>query len=149
MGCHTWFSRPLTKDELLFLKDDAKKNLNQQNLTKKEYELLIEAINKYDLQVICDYGKLGEAYTYPIDGWIYLDLGKRSYISEEIYMKTFNITEFFHDNFRVNNYPNWIIHNTRQLRRKMKKKWYSLSKEEIEDIHRFFKLYPGGIITFG
>lgn len=165
MGCHTWFSRPATIIEVLTLMKSAREELEKRwkeeekyrigddiveypdyegayCLSKEEYEFLKQQIKNKNLYVINDYGDLGK--TRLIDYMIYIDLSQPNDKLER-----YKIPELFYDNFRVEGYPDWKIYSTRQLRRKMGKKWYNLTKEQIEDIHRFFKLYPGGVITFG
>ena len=163
MGCHTWFGRPLTQEEYESLKPLAIKNLDhwfyEENeklskeypemdvyMTKDEYEFLKSQIQNDDIRVIADYGQDND-YLYVINGWIYVDLSDiSSYPPETI---RYPAIKYFHDNFRVKNYPNWIIYNKRYLKRKMGKKWYELTKEQIADIDEFWKIYPGGVIHFG
>lgn len=56
---------------------------------------------------------------------------------------------WFHDVFRVRNYPNKVIHNRRELRRFLGKKYFDLTEHQLKRVSMFFKLYPGGVITFG
>jgi len=152
MGCHTWFYKPLTKDERERLRETANKYLLEELSDNRYYKMLSkETIDK-----------LSESIENDSDMW--LEWGLYEYedfiekIEEKFYVEVCNnnrggycceIKENFHDNFRVKNYPKWIIHNRHELRKKMRKKYFELTQEQLNDISRFFKLYPGGIITFG
>lgn len=56
---------------------------------------------------------------------------------------------WFHDIFRVRNYPSKTIYNRHELRRFLRKKYFELSEEQLKRVSMFFKLYPGGVISFG
>ena len=134
MGCHTRFGRPITKDEISILKEVAKKS-----------SLITD-----DLNTICSLGIAEyEDYIWFAEGKPYLDLASREFsTSPEIFHV--DKESYFLDNFRIKNYyPNWVIHNKRQLRKKMRSDYFDLTKEQLEDITRFFKTYPGGVIIFG
>lgn len=164
MGCHTWFYRPLSIDNITVLKQYALKSLNdiweedqlivdkdyieKYCLTKKEYDFLRNRIELNDIYVIVEYAKLSiNDSIYVIEEKLYLEL---SYTYFDKTLPTlYPIQKYFHDNFRIDNYPNWIIHNKRQLRRKLGKKWYKLTEEQISEINDFWKIYPGGVIDFG
>ena len=167
MGCHTWFGRPITNEELYILKDEANKALLQEynNASESEYLLntddynrIKDAISKNDLKAICEIGTANyEDFIWFAEGKPCLDLSyrwseedKEKYCIEDCLPELFHIDKnFYHDMFRVDNYPDWVIHNKRQLRRKMKKRYFKLTQEELYNIGQFFKDYPGGVITFG
>lgn len=56
---------------------------------------------------------------------------------------------YFHDVFRVYNYPNVVVHNKMELRKFLKKDYFKLTEWQHKRLSMFFKMYPGGIITFG
>ena len=169
MGCHTWFGRPITNEELYILKDEADKALLQEYnnasesedpLNTDDYNTLKDLISKNDLKTICGIGTINyEDFIWFAEGKPYLDLSyrwseeekNRLGIKEDCLPELFHIDRnlFYHDTFRVHNYPDWVIHNKRQLRRKMKKRYFELTQGELYDIGQFFKDYPGGVITFG
>ena len=148
MGCHTWFGKPLTKEEREKLRQSAKSTVQEyfegEDISKSLYNVLIESIDKdTDIWIKGGWFKFDD-YIYEVKGKFYIDL---AHISGENCL--FKPKEYFHDNFRVKNYPNWIIHNKRELRNKMRKKYFRLTERQLEDISRFFKEYPNGIIRFG
>lgn len=160
MGCHTWFYRPLKDDERELLRstvDDAiKEFLSPIDNPGESY---IKYINKY--KYVFDKAKESaientdfwlenhiynsDDSIYKIEGKFYVELARPAEVDKCL----LNNDKYFHDIFRVRNYPRWVIHNKRELRRKMKKKYFDLSQEQLDIISDFFKTYPGGVIDFG
>lgn len=129
MGCHTWFSRPVTKEEFKFIKEyapteiynlcgNSKENIEYGFYDKHLYDLLMKSYNE---DVPCVYGKywwqLGYGSNSPN-----LSNGEYNYAHE---IKGHNglfidVSECI-DIFRVENYPSKVIHSRRELRRWMRK----------------------------
>lgn len=152
MGCHTWFYRPITKEEFELMKDYAPIEigdlLNEENIKigaydKSLYDLLMKSYNE---NLPCVYGyywwqlgwgesnpQLNNCYTK------YISKLKGLYVLEEEYC----------DTFRVHNYPTKIIHSRRELRRWMRKRYFDLSCYQLEKVSEFFKNNHGGVIMFG
>lgn len=125
MGCHTWFSRPVTKEEFKFIKEyapteiynlcgNSKENIEYGFYDKHLYDLLMKPYNE---DVPCVYGKywwqLGYCSNSPN-----LSNGEYNYAHE---IKGHNglfidVSECI-DIFRVENYPSKVIHSRRNLRR--------------------------------
>ena len=157
MGCHTWFCRPLTKDEFGLMKEYAPIEIynmtgNKENLY--DVGLYNEALYKnlmksYNENIPCVYGKYWWQYGYGSSN-PKLAKGEDNFVSE-IRGETglFLDVDYYHDVFRVNNYPRKVIHNKRELRRFMRKRYFELSKEQLIKISEFFKKYSGGVIHFG
>ena len=151
MGCHTWFQRPITKEEREKLRQTAKESIFEEPVFLDEFEIkrFLESVdNDTDLWL-----KSG-LYTYAdficeVDDKFYVDLANREIKLQHGKVFCCDIQEPFHDNFIVRNYPTWVIHNRHELRKKMGKKYFDLTEKQLEDISRFFKMYPGGVITFG
>lgn len=154
MGCHTWFSRPITEEEFNIMKDYApteiydltigsKESINSDAYDKYLYDILMKSYNEnvpcfdglYWWQ--CGWGsqapKLDTLFIYYISKLkgLYVEVGE------------------YTDTFRVDNYPNKIIRSRRELRRWIGKKYFDLTDEQLETISKFFREYPGGVITFG
>lgn len=158
MGCHTWFLRPLTSDEIDLFRSNAineslevLKYIEEENggLTTADlnfHNKIVESVNNGDdywLQF--GYGTtIGEKseYTRYINGIHYLEL---TWHPNPI----FTDIKRYHDEFRVKNYPRKIIHNRRELRRFMRKKYFSLTDDQLKTISEFFRENPKGIIMFG
>lgn len=151
MGCHTWFYRPLTNEEFDLMSSYALSDIEEVTGATEEnikagmydeslYDCLIES---YRENKPCVYGKYWWELGYGSIG----AFGNCSVhcIKGKLYMEI----EGYHDTFRVYNYPKWIIHNRKELRRKMRSKYFELSDEQIERISEFFRKYKDGIITFG
>lgn len=155
MGCHTWFSRPITKKEFDLMKEyapieiyqlvgDSKENIKNGMYDEYLYNLLMKSLKE---NAPCVYGKywwqLGWGEGNP-------ELGDNSFVCEiRGYNHLFINVPEYGDLFRVKNYPNKIITNRRKLRRWMGKKYFDLTNEQLEKISEFFRKYPGGVIIFG
>jgi hypothetical protein len=130
MGCHTWFHRKLTKDDIHQAKIKA---LNDKVLAKhgKLKEFIINSIN------CCDYKWL-------LSGWG---------IDNSIVVCHNNIfyatVEDFHDIFRITTYPRKKLYNYKQLKKWMGKYWYDLNEEQKYQLRQFWLKYPKGLIAFG
>lgn len=152
MGCHTWFSRPITEEEFKLIKEYAPieiynlvgnpKGYYDRNL----YSLLMKSYNE---NIPCVYGKywwqLGWGSSNP-------DLlnGEHNYVHEiRKHNGLFVDVKEYHDIFRVKNYPSKAIHNRKELRRWMRKKYFELEDWQLEKVSEFFRKHPDGVITFG
>jgi hypothetical protein len=157
MGCHTWFERPVTKDEFEFFKSNAIEDARRIcGDTEENRKLGIVDMNEFhkvkqSVEENTDYWwKNGygtrvfnkSEYTDVINGIMYIDLaGGHSLIFENI--------KRYHDIFRIKTYPRKVIHNKRELRRYLRKKYFELEKWQLERISEFFKENRDGIIMFG
>ena len=156
MGCHTWFSRPITKEEFQLIKEydpteiynlcgDSKGNIEDGFYDKHLYDLLMKSYNE---GIPCVYGKywwqLGYGSSNP-------DLlNGEHYVHEIIGHKELFIDVMeYGDVFRVKNYPSKVIHSHRELRRWMRRRYFDLEDWQLEKISEFFRKYPKGVITFG
>lgn len=155
MGCHTWFSRPITEKEFNLMKEyapiqiyeltgDSKKNIENGMYDKHLYDLLMKSLKE---NIPCVDGKfwwqLGWGEGNP-------ELGTDSFTHEiKGYKNLFVDVPEYHDLFRVRNYPHKVITSRRNLRRFMRKKYFKLTSEQLEKCTEFFQKYPGGVITFG
>lgn len=139
------------------------------------YELLMKSYNE---DIDCVYGKkwyqLGYGAGNPkfnnthgsslsvsdIQGKLYVDMSFGFDICENRYgmslwefEKTGKLNEidfpYFHDVFRIKGYPRKVIHSRRELRRYLGKKYFELSKYQLDRVSKFFNMYPGGVIVFG
>ena len=155
MGCHTWFSRPITDKEFNLMKEyapieiyqltgDSPENIESGMYDKYLYDLLMKSLKE---NIPCVYGK----YWYQL-GWGEGNpkLGDNSFIREiNGYNDLFINVPEYHDIFRVKNYPRKVITNRRNLRRWIGKRYFDLTAEQLEKCSEFFRKYPGGVITFG
>lgn len=150
MGCHTWFSKPITDKEfekmkenapkeIYYLTGDSKKNIEIGLYDKNLYDLLMKSYNE---NIPCVYGfywwQLG--YGSGIDK-TYKEIGKCSKLYTDVLE--------YHDTFRISNYPRRIIRSRRDLRRFLRKRYFKLTDKQLERVSQFFREYPGGVITFG
>ena len=141
MGCHTWFSRPITDKEFEKMKENAPKEIYYLtgDSDKNLYDLLMKSYNE---NIPCVYGfywwQLG--YGSGIDK-TYKEIGKCSKLYTDVLE--------YHDTFRISNYPRRIIRSRRDLRRFLRKRYFKLTDKQLERVSQFFREYPGGVITFG
>lgn len=161
MGCHTWFKRPVTEEELAVFKSyaiedaynlwgDTEENKEFNSVDMDRYLKAKESVEDntdywwkegYGARITEDNKEKSE-YVCLINGVLYLDLARPVY-------PIFEHLKRYHDVFRVSNYPSKVIHSRRELRRWMKKKYFELEDWQLEKISEFFRENPGGIITFG
>lgn len=148
MGCHTYFSRPITEEEFQKMKDYAPTEMynlagdpSKSIYDKRLYDALmnsytenIPCIGNYQWRHLC-YGS-GNPDLNGID-------------IREINWSLFVDVEEYYDLFRVEGYSEKIIRNRKELRKYLRKRYFQLTDEQLEKISEFFKRYPGGVITFG
>lgn len=157
MGCHTWFSRPITKEEFQLIKEYAPVEIynlvgnSEENIKNGLYdEMLYKLLMKsYNENIPCVY----EKYWWQL-GWgssnPKLLNGENNYVHEiKGHKELFIDVKGYHDVFRVKNYPSKVIHNRRELRKWMRKRYFELEDWQLDKISEFFKQYPNGVITFG
>lgn len=156
MGCHTWFSRPITEEEFELMKQyapieiynlvgDSEKNIEIGAYNKVLFKSLMKSYNE---DIPCVSGKYwwqlgwgggnskfmnGKAYVHEVrkKNGLYVDLGE------------------YTDTFKVNNYSKKVITNRKNLRKWMRKRYFDLEEWQLEKISKFFKESPDGVITFG
>lgn len=153
MSCHTWFSRPLTIEEFNLMKDYAPTEIyNLTGDTKQNIEcgmndihLYNKLMKSYNENIPCVYGKYWWELGYG-SGNLKSSVGLFNINkSHKLYIKVNEYT----DTFRISTYPNYIIRNRRELRKYLRKRYFSLTNDQLQTISKFFKEYPNGIITFG
>lgn len=196
MGCHTWFSRPITEEEFEWMREYALEDA--QNLfgdTKENREECPSCIEPYNISLIerslkndeaCYYGMTWyeagfgrgnpkfieknkiEPYTIIfkdrgqkgrksvyIDVAFDIDYATKLYgFSSHAEFEASNLWKtvdfpWFHDVFRIGNYPNKTIYSRHELRRYLRKRYFELTEYQLERISAFFRIYPGGVISFG
>lgn len=157
MGCHTWFSRPITKDEFNLMKEyapidiynftgDSKENKESGVYDENLYKQLMKSLEK---NIPCVHGKYWWQLGYGSYNPKLLN-GENNYIHEiRGDNRLFVDVKEFHDVFRVKKYPRKVIHSRRELRKWMKRKYFDLEDWQLEKISDFFSKYPDGVITFG
>lgn len=154
MGCHTWFSRPITDKEFQKMKENAPRQIYELthygfdnsydlcNLFSDDIHLYNRLMKSYNENIPCVYG----FYWWQL-GWgseddeYYREIKKGS----GLYVK---VSGYF-DTFRISNYPRKIIRSRRDLRRFLRKRYFKLTDKQLERVSQFFIEYPGGVITFG
>ena len=147
MGCHTWFSRPITEEEFKLMRDYAPTEIY--NTTLYDDCLYKSLMNSYTEDIPCVYGKYWWQLGYGSSNPQLLD-GEHNYIHEIRGCKgLFVDVSKYHDTFRVKNYPSKVIRNRKELRRWMKKRYFELENWQLERISEFFRENPNGVITFG
>lgn len=153
MGCHTWFSRPITDKEFEKMKENAPKEIYE--LTHYGIDNSCDSYNPFPDNIYL-YNKLMESYNDKIpcvDGKYWWQLGYGA--GDDVYKEIKNGSGLYIDvikyidTFRVPNYPRKIIRSRRDLRRFLRKRYFKLTDKQLERVSQFFREYPGGVITFG
>lgn len=149
MGCHTYFSRPITEEEFRKMKEYAPTEIYEltgnPNLNYMyDRELYNRLMKSYMLNEPCVYSyywwQLGYGCGNP-------ELGNINII--KVNGKLFVEVDEYYDLFRIGHYPRKIIRNRKELRKYLRKRYFQLTDGQLEKISEFFKRYPGGVITFG
>lgn len=157
MGCHTWFYRLATKEEVDKLIDNSYQSLFYGFITDPFYrdsnnedlkQVLFDNINALkpyiDYAYTCVVKKLDPLYLiregYGSEGGVYTKC-----INDKVYIEVSK----YNDLFRISNYPEYIIYNKRQLRSKLRKRYFELDNDVLCKLSEFWKENPGGIIVFG
>jgi hypothetical protein len=133
MGCHTWFYKRLTKDEINRAKIHA-----------------ISEAESYEIEGFVDYSKFITNSIETCDyKWLVAGYGFQKGIVIQ-YKNIFYLTVCdFHDIFRLRNYPRKKLLNYKQLKKWMGKRWYDLNEDQKHQLCKFWKKYPNGLIAFG
>lgn len=161
MGCHTWFARPVKKEELEVFKNNAiadawnlfgntEENRKFNCVELIEYQRVKNSVennteywwmNGFGTRIMEGSMKKSE-YTYVRDDILYLDLSRPC-------NPIFDDLKRYHDVFHVKNYPLKVIHSRKELRKWMGKKYFDLEEWQLDKVSEFFRENPDGIITFG
>ena len=149
MGCHTWCYRPMEKHEWSEMKKNAPKEIlkltgdTPDNRWTGMYDpaLYDSLMRSYNENIPCVYGKY----------WWQLGYGSFRLNATEIRGERglFVNVRKYNDIFRVDNYPIKVIHNRRELRKWMRKRYFELEDRQLEKVSEFFREYPCGVIVFG
>lgn len=148
MGCHTWFYRPVTDEE--FEKAKAYAPTQIEDLCGKESgmydKVLYDALMKsWKENIPCVYKKYWYEWGYGFDKKAGIPYNGIKIVNDKLYGEV----EGYWDVFRVYNYPRKVIHNRRELRKFMKKKYFELEQYQLDTVSKFFRENNGGIIMFG
>lgn len=157
MGCHVWFYRPIKDEEFELMKEycikdaedfwgDTEKNrefncvdLSQRDLIVKSFRENIPCIDGfywYQLNYGCHNPKLGEGfYTYFVEG--------------KLFVECMEFWDLGRCEFGIKTYPKKVIHNKRELRKYVGKKYFNLTNEQNKKLSEFWSKYPGGIMCWG
>lgn len=159
MGCHTWFARPITKNEFELMREycaqeaeqwlsDTPINREFDTVNLHLMDMIIRSVKenipcidgKYWYQFGWGSGnpKLPNDFTYKIswkNGKLYVDCDE------------------FHNIGRVAlgiyTYPHKIIHNKKELRRYTRKRYFNLTEQDHKLLSEFWATYPDGIMYWG
>lgn len=157
MGYHTWFSRPVTENEFKLIREyapieiynltgNSKENIENGLFDESLFNLLMKSYNE---DVPCVYGKYWWQLGYGSSNPELLN-GEEEYVHEiRGHKGLFINANKYYDTFRVKNYSSKVIHNRKELRKWMRKKYFELDDRKLEKISEFFREYPNGVITFG
>ena len=161
MGCHTWFYKPLDinqglKDTMLKALDKFVKHMNNTGFYNRDpserygwenywtrfvdnptgFNAEMKQIRKQILQ--------GDINEYILE-WFYPKL------TTEYGGKLYEVVDGFHDIFRVYDYPDDVLTSYKETVEYLKKKGYEVCMhyDTLDNLRKFWKKYPNGIIKFG
>lgn len=153
MGCHIWFSRPITDHEYNLMKEYALTDL--MDLIKNYHcsfsnvyidgvkrsietgEKCIDGFAWYQYHFGCYNPALPEEFRRQV----ITDIGDKLYLSIE------GFDDLARESIGIYTYPKKVIHNKHELRRYIGKRYFNITKEEHELMDLFWKMYPGGILS--
>lgn len=152
MGCHIWFERPITDEEFNLMKDYAVKNAEEYLDSGCVNESFVNAIKRsvetgepqkelynstwWQLGYGVNNPALGEDFTvFERAGTLFVDCKEFHNIARE--------------SIGIYTYPHKIIHNKRELRRYLGKKYFNITPEEHTKLDEFWNKYPNGIMAWG
>ena len=170
MGCNTYFYRPVTEEEISILRSKFDENyvsfLGEEGIclvegyksTVFQFEIdkVIDSYNSSDLGLWIHWLDIADDL-YVFDGKLYVDTCRSDYTYKSGYDcldRKFILSKpgnpIYRDNFRIKGFyhEKWIIHNKRELKHKLRKHYYELTEEELNQVKQFWKDYPGGVIRF-
>jgi hypothetical protein len=144
VGCHTWFYRRTTARDIIT--SDYVKELKEYLEEGEELPFVSELFLYPDFNLFYSpHFRLIPRKRNP--KWRHRPwLISFNYLTHCLYYEQ---VHDFHDTFRIKNYPDKKIHNFRQLRRFLGKRYYSLTQAQIDRVKEFWSKYPNGMIEFG
>lgn len=155
MGCHVWFSRKLTDEEFNLMKEYA---LTEVRAYMNEGIAISEAhFNSVKRSIEtgekCVDGSYWYDYHYGITNPKLPDEFRNNIIDVTNDEKLYIGVDDFHNVARVSmgvyTYPGKVIHNKKELRRYLGKRYFNITDEEHQQLTQFWRKYPGGILHWG
>lgn len=157
MGCHIWFERPITDEEFDLMKAYAVKNA-EEYLPKEDEDFECD-FNESHVDAIrrsvetgepqpelynCTWWQLGYGASNPALGEDFTVFNRNGtlYVEAEYH-------DIARDSIGIYTYPRKIIHNKRELRKYIGKRYFNITQEEHEKLDEFWKKYPNGIMAWG
>lgn len=159
MGCHTWFYRPLTDEEFKLVREyciqDAEELLGDTPENRKADAVnlgyLNEVYKSFEEDIPCIFGKyywwqMGFGFRNPklLDKGILVVI-----IRNKLYVEIMDMHETARVSTGIYTYPKKIIHNKKELRRYVRKRYFNLTEKDHEMLSRFWRDYPDGIMMWG
>lgn len=156
MGCHIWFERPITDKELALMRDYAIKEAEGYLPEVFDFgcavdQTYVDAIRRSvetgEPQVElynCTWWQLGYGTSNPALGEDFTVFNRNGtlYVEAEYH-------DIARESIGIYTYPRKIIHNKRELRKYIGKRYFNITQEEHEKLDEFWKKYPDGIMAWG
>lgn len=158
MGCHIWFERPITDKEFALMKEYAV--IAAESYLPKDGEDFECDFNETHVEAIkrsvetgepqpelynCTWWQLGYGETNPALGEDFTVFNKNG----TLYVDVGEFHNTARESIGIYTYPRKIIHNKRELRRYLGKKYFNITPREHERLSEFWKKYPNGIMSWG
>lgn len=165
MGCHTWWARPLTENDIeiarVFAQEKVKKLLGDSKEASKYGVANLPVIKEVANWIDDDdprwwkygwgFGKDNPNFRHfiPIpgteDGGYYIGVCPSRNEGNKWYIDVLG----YPDILRIENYPKKLIHNKKELRRYFGKRYFSITSNEHAVLQQFWSEYPDGIMYWG
>lgn len=156
MGCHVWFSRPITDHEFNLMKEyaltEVREYMNEGILVASEAyfnsvkrsietgEKCIDGCYWYDYHYGITNPELPEKFRTNI-----VDVTN----DEKLYIEVDEFHDIARESMGIYTYPGKVIHNKKELRMYLGKRYFNITDEEHQQLNQFWKKYPGGILHWG
>ena len=163
MGCHVWFTRPITDDEFNLMKAYAVYDVEKREHGLVKYcseQGLTYTVNQAFINAVARSVETGEPQAELYNStWWQLGYGSNNpALGEDFDVEVWNGTLYvfcseYHNTTRISTgiytYPRKIIHNKHELRRYIRKRYFNITSEEHAKLDEFWKKYPDGIMRWG
>lgn len=155
MGCYTWFGRPITNEEFSLMRDYAVKSAEEILSWGEDYGMDKSLVNAVRRSVETGepqtrlynrtWWQLGYGATNPALGKDFSVFNKEG----KLFVRCDEFDMTARASIGIYTYPHKVIHNKRELRRYIGKRYFNITPSEHLKLSEFWKKYPSGIMYWG
>lgn len=153
MGCHVWFARPVIDSEFQLMKEyaviEAKQYADEGMFSETFANNIAKSVETGER---CVYGFRWFDYSFGMSNpKLPIDFSNNIIIrdGDKLYITVDGFHDICRESIGIYTYPHKIIHNKKELRGYIGKRYFNITEEEHELLDQFWRKYPGGIIQWG